>query len=247
MRVSLAERNRIKAEEGLFLKAYDDGGGQATIGWGHIDGVRWGDTCTLEQAEVWLTADIAVAENAVNKYVHVPLTQGQFDVLVSFTMNLGVGALASSTLLRLLNTGDYAAVRGQLLRWVYDDPDGAGPLPPHVVQGLVNRRQREGAAWTAASAPVNPVDPSGSRTVNGAFTAGAGGAADIAVQVTDAAQNAGWQLSSGNWIMIAVGVVVLAGALWAIYARLDDAGLLPWKKKPVAPVTTPEPPVPETP
>lgn len=241
MRTSLARRNQIKVEEGFANPVSDDGFSNPTGGWGHIKGVRLGQPVTVAQGEAWLDEDIGIADDAVNKLITVPLNQGQHDVLSSFTMNEGVGALETSTLRRRLNTGDYASVRTELLRWVYADPDGAGPRPKEVVQGLINRRNREAAAWTLASAPLNPIDPAGSRTVNGAATAGAGGAADIAMQVTDAAQNAGWQLSSGNWIMIAVGVVVLAGALWAIYARLDDAGMLPWKKKPAATIA------PETP
>lgn len=238
MRVSLSYRNQVKTEEGLALKAYNDGGDQPTIGWGHIKNVHYGDTCTLAQAEAWLTEDLAIAENAVNNLVTVPLTQGQFDVLVSFTMNLGGGALGSSTLLRKLNVGDYASVRSELLRWVYDDPDGAGPLPLHKVQGLVNRRQREADAWLVASAALNPIDPKGSRTINGGGLATTGGLVVAGEQINEVIQNAETHLSAGNVMGIIVGVLILAGGLWAIYARLDDAKLLPWQKKPPAP---PEP------
>jgi len=110
-----------------------------TIGWGHTQGVCEGMTCTLEQAEVWFQADMAWAQNAVLASVTVPLNQNQFDALVSFTENEGPTAFEESTLLRLLNAGDYGAAAAQFPRWVYQ----SGQILP----GLVTRRSQEAALF----------------------------------------------------------------------------------------------------
>lgn len=128
--------------EGLVLHAYRDQVGVPTIGWGHTAGVQIGQVITREQAEAFLRADLAVAEEAVDRLVTVPLNDHQFDALVSFTFNCGTGALASSTLLRLLNKGDYQGAADQFLVWVRGD---RGPLP-----GLVARRAEERALFLEA-------------------------------------------------------------------------------------------------
>lgn len=125
----------IQSFESLRLKAYDDGVGVPTIGWGHTKGVKWGDTCTKEQADQWLLEDLAVAEKAVNAYVKVDLSQGQYDALVSFTFNVGTGALKSSTLLKKLNAGDYLGAADEFPRW----NKGGGK----VMKGLTRRRAAE--------------------------------------------------------------------------------------------------------
>src|ERR1035437_3806931 len=75
--------------EGCKLTAYQDSKGVWTIGYGHTSGVTPGDTCSQEKAESWLLSDVAWAEAAVNRYVTVSLTQGEFDALTDFTFNLG--------------------------------------------------------------------------------------------------------------------------------------------------------------
>ena len=80
-----------------------------------------------------------IATNAINHNVKVPLSQNQFDALVSFVFNIGQSAFIESTLLRVLNEGDYKAVPQQLRRWIYDNGS--------VVQGLINRRQKEIDFW----------------------------------------------------------------------------------------------------
>ena len=140
--------------EGCELKVYNDSAGLPTIGVGHlltkseltsgkivIGGapVKYGAGITQQQAEQLLAQDLDPAEAAVNGGVKVKLSQNQFDALTSFTFNVGTGAFASSTLLRLLNQGQYAQVPEQLMRWTR-----AGG---RVVQGLVNRRQNEIKLW----------------------------------------------------------------------------------------------------
>lgn len=125
----------IEQFEGLRLEAYQDGAGVWTIGYGHTLNVAAGDTCTEEQAGAWLADDVAEAEERVNSLIHVPLSQNQFDALVSFTFNLGGQALAQSTLLRDLNGGSYTLAASQFPRW--DNVSGK-PSP-----GLLRRREAE--------------------------------------------------------------------------------------------------------
>jgi lysozyme len=128
--------NLTKQFEGCQLKAYADQGGVWTIGHGHTGaGVHSGLTITQEQADVFLHSDVAGAVACVNKLVKVNVNQNQFDALVDFTYNAGCAALAKSTLLRLLNAGDFASAAKQFLSW--DHVHGA------VVPGLTRRRQAE--------------------------------------------------------------------------------------------------------
>ena len=133
--------------EGLELTAYQDIVGVWTIGYGHTgQEVHPGMTITQPQAANLLQQDIAGAGTSVNQLVTVPLTQNQFDALVDFTFNLGAKSLATSTLLRLLNGGDYQGAAQQFPVWCH-----AGGVE---VPGLLRRRQAEQALFlgTAASA-----------------------------------------------------------------------------------------------
>lgn len=106
-----------------------------TIGYGHTNGVRPGDTCTEAQAEDWLQQDLSTAEFAVARNVTVPLSPSQFDALVSFTFNLGAGAFRSSTLLKKLNSGDYEGAAAEFPRW--------NKAQGRVLNGLIARRADE--------------------------------------------------------------------------------------------------------
>jgi lysozyme len=128
-------RKMIEGFEGLALKAYADQKGVPTLGYGHTASVKLGDTCTPQQADVWITGDLATAEEAVNRLVTVPINQNQFDALVSFTFNEGQGHLGSSTLLSLLNQGATTGAANQFLAWVY--VNGVKD------NGLLNRRKAE--------------------------------------------------------------------------------------------------------
>lgn len=141
MQISKAGLDLIKQFEGLYLKAYRCPAGVPTIGYGHTAGVAMGQTITQQQADDYLRRDVRQFERAVERLVKVPLTQGQFDALVSFAFNLGEGALAQSTLLRLLNAGDYAGAAAQFDRW---NKAGGRVLP-----GLVRRRAAERALFEA--------------------------------------------------------------------------------------------------
>lgn len=111
-----------------------------TIGIGHtgsVDGkpVAPGMTITKEKSYALLDQDAATAARAVNKSVVVPLNQNQFDALVDFTFNLGVGNFQSSTLLKKLNARDYRGAAEEFPRW-----NKAGG---EVLAGLTKRRKAE--------------------------------------------------------------------------------------------------------
>lgn len=151
-------RTFLKTKENLSLKAYPDpktGGDPWTIGYGATgEGIGPGTVWTLQQAEDRMTEDIAFREDVVRLFVHVPLTQGQFDAMVSIIYNVGVGSRSRdgiirlkngkpSTLLRLLNAGDYRGAREQFFKWVSPGSN--------VQRGLTIRRKQEVEEfWDAA-------------------------------------------------------------------------------------------------
>lgn len=125
--------------EGLRLIAYQDSVGVWTIGYGHTRGVCAGMNCNRQQAEAWLIEDIAFAVAFVNAHVKVQITQGEFDALVDFAFNLGVGSEEHSTLLALVNEGRFDEAKLQFPKW-----DIAGG---HEVAGLLRRRMAEQAEF----------------------------------------------------------------------------------------------------
>jgi lysozyme len=134
----------IKRAEGLRLKAYQDSVGVWTIGygWTHpVEGKKVGAGMQISQtmAERLLRCGIAQFEQGVGQLVSVPITQGQFDALVSFAYNLGLRSLASSTLLRRVNAGDKQGAANEFGRWV-----NAGGIR---LDGLVARRAAECALF----------------------------------------------------------------------------------------------------
>ena len=139
MQLSYKGLEFLKDAEGFRDHAYRDTGGVWTIGFGttKIAGlpVLPGMTCSEPQAAEWLRQDCALAQTAVNQNVKVLLQQHQFDALVSFAYNCGTVAFASSTLLKLLNKGDFEGAAKQFDRWVYDNGK--------IIPGLVSRRARE--------------------------------------------------------------------------------------------------------
>lgn len=133
----------IESFEKLALAAYQDQGGIWTIGYGHVGPDAFdGATCSVDRAVGWLTQDTQKAALAVLRSVDVPLTQNQFDAVVAFTFNVGVGAEAHSTLCRLLNTKDFAAAADEFPRWNH--------VAGVVSDGLTRRRAAERELFLSA-------------------------------------------------------------------------------------------------
>ncbi|RVO54932.1 lysozyme [Sinorhizobium meliloti] len=135
----------IKTSEGCELRAYFCPAGIPTIGYGTTKGVTKDDvkrrkTITESEAERLLKADLAVYEAGVRKLVKVNLSDDQFGALVSFAYNLGVGALASSTLLKKINAkASLADIERSWLQWNKARVNGV--LKP--LSGLTKRRKAE--------------------------------------------------------------------------------------------------------
>lgn len=129
----------IKSFEGLRLKAYQDAVGVWTIGYGTTRGVKPGQGISEAQAEALLKTDLNRFERDVSQAVRVPINDNQFAALVSFTYNVGSGALRSSTLLRKLNRRDIYGAANEFPRW-----NRAGG---RVLAGLTRRRNAERALF----------------------------------------------------------------------------------------------------
>ena len=137
MKTSQAGIDLIKEFEGFRCDAYLCPAGVWTIGYGHTAGVKPGDYVSRERGEEMLREDLRYYEDAVNDLITVPLSQNEFDALVSFTYNLGAGALGESTLRKRLNAGEpkCPVFQQELPKWV---KAGNETLP-----GLVRRREAE--------------------------------------------------------------------------------------------------------
>lgn len=155
MKISAAGLKLIKEFEGLRLTAYVCPAGVLTIGYGSTGShVMPGKSITRAQADALLLKNLARFEAGVSELITKPLTQGQFDALVSFAFNLGCGALEESTLRRRLNGGEEpnTVIAQELPKWV---KAGGATLP-----GLVRRRAAEvelatsGGVAPAAAATV---------------------------------------------------------------------------------------------
>jgi lysozyme len=145
-----AQGTRFIAQfEGFDPKLVNDDAGHCTIGFGHLihlgpcngsEPAEFKRGITEERGLELLAQETTAAAEGVSRIVTVPLTQTQFDALSSFTFNVGQTSFATSTLLRLLNRGDYASVPGQLGRFVF-----AGG---RKLSGLVARRAAEGRLFS---------------------------------------------------------------------------------------------------
>lgn len=180
MKTSQSGRTLIEKYEGLILQSYDDandhivpaGGSSAgtlTIGYGHTSAagapkVVPGMVITKQQADTILASDLSKVEADVNKFVKVPVTQNQYDALVSFHFN--TGSLGKSTLLKVLNTKDYIGAANHFMDYTRGRINGQ--LVP--MAGLVRRRTEEKALFlkTGGSATL---------PTTGVVIAGAGAAA----------------------------------------------------------------------
>lgn len=159
MQVSEKGKKLLAEWEGVKLQVYKDVAGLPTIGVGHLltrdeltsgkiwirgGPIKYANGLTKEQVMDLLGQDLEEFEKVVNNSVKVELKQNQFDALVSFTFNVGANAFKNSTLLKVLNQGQYEEVPNQLRRWVY-----AGG---QKVQGMINRREKEINLWKGSIA-----------------------------------------------------------------------------------------------
>lgn len=214
----------IEGHEGLELTAYQDVAGHWTIGFGHI-GSQYafeGSVITRAKATKLLKEDLKDAENAVNRYVKVPLNQKQFDSLVSLVFNIGAGAFARSTLLKKLNNKDYLGAADEFPKW-----RRAGN---RVIRGLVIRRAKERIMFLEgtkdsckahlpsnlepdipAKEPISsskPIQALGATTVAGTLAAGSEMAAPLA--------------GINDYLMVLWVVLSVAAIVYFIYSRKED-------------------------
>ena len=190
----------VKRFEGLHrvqpdgsISSYRCPAGKWTIGYGSTKGVRSGMKITREEAEDLLLKDLREFEAVVKRNVMVPLSQYQFDALVSWAFNLGEGSLRKSTMLKKLNKGDYQSVPEEMIRWNKARVDGVLTVLP----GLTRRRAAEAALFSldarlpsdegGSEAPQRGITTADtkplvkSRTMAGA---GVAGAATVLAEVT---------------------------------------------------------------
>jgi GH24 family phage-related lysozyme (muramidase) len=251
MKLSANGEAFIKEFEGLRVRPYQCSADVWTIGWGHTKGVTQNGVrilgklyaaITETQAHELFIEDVMQFELAVRRLVQVPITQNQFDALVSFTFNLGAGALQKSTLLKKLNAGDYKGAAKEFKKW--NRADGK------VEKGLVKRRKQETKMfldcfldsdnYAQAPDPNNepipyktlplptahqeygePTPPMSTVSKNATVAAGVAATGSIATIITDPQIITPVLsfLQSADWRVAVVVVIVAVGALLWIRGR----------------------------
>ena len=238
MRMSADGLALVKEFEGLRLKAYKCPAAVWTIGYGHTSAagapiVSADMLISKENAEEILQRDMVQYEDGVRKLVTVGLTQGQFDALVDFAYNAGVGALQKSTLLKKVNAEKFDEVPAEFMKWT---KGGGKELP-----GLVRRRRAEVKLWrgldTEKPIPVDeartdPDQPKASKKItqskeaNAAVVAGGLGTVAVVREVMPMVKEGGDLLGSlSPTILILFVIIAAAGAVWYFRKqRLDEEG-----------------------
>jgi len=238
MKMSAEGLALVKEFEGLRLKAYKCPASIWTIGYGHTSAagaptVNPGMEITKEEAETILRRDMAQYEDGVERLGKVRITQGQFDALVDFAYNAGVGALAKSTLLKKVNAEKFDEVPAEFMKWT---KGGGKELP-----GLVRRRRAEVKLWrgldeaapafhdetrTEPDIPAPKKSIVQSKEANGAVVAGGAGAIAVAQEVMPIVRDGGDLLSAmSGTALVCLVIVVAAGAIWYFRKqRLDEDG-----------------------
>jgi lysozyme len=227
MRMSADGLALVKEFEGLRLKAYKCPAAVWTIGYGHTSAagapiVSADMLISKENAEEILQRDMVQYEDGVRKLVTVGLTQGQFDALVDFAYNAGVGALQKSTLLKKVNAEKFDEVPAEFMKWT---KGGGKELP-----GLVRRRRAEVKLWRgletekpvcndeARAEPDLPVPKKSimqSKEANGAVIAGGAGAIAVVQEVMPIVKEGGNILSAmSGTALVCLVIMVAAGAIW---------------------------------
>jgi len=238
MKMSAEGLATVKEFEGLRLKAYKCPAAVWTIGYGHTSAagvpiVSADLEITKDDAEEILKRDMGQYEDGVRKYVKVNLTQGQFDALVDFAYNAGVGALAKSTLLKKVNAEKFDEVPAEFMKWT---KGGGKELP-----GLVRRRRAEVKLWRGLDTDVpvvhtqarfTPDQPKASKSIvqskeaNAAVAAGGLGTIAVVQEVMPMVREGGDMLGSFSpTVLILVVIIAAAGAVWYFRKqRLDEEG-----------------------
>ena len=145
MKTTAKCRAMIKRHEGVRLRPYQCPAGLWTVGVGHLIGDgkslpdEWNKTFTQEEVDAILAADLVRFERGVLRLCPAALTQGQFDALVSFAFNVGLGSLQRSTLRMKTNRGEKESASKEFMKWT---KAGGKVLP-----GLVKRRKDETALY----------------------------------------------------------------------------------------------------
>jgi len=234
MRMSQSGKDMLVDFEGVKLKAYKCPAGVWTIGIGATNPpVKATDEITREEAFNRLDRDLVQYEDGVRKYVKVDLSQGQFDALVDFAYNAGVGALAKSTLLKKVNAEKFDEVPAEFMKWT---KGGGKELP-----GLVRRRRAEVKLWrgldtekpiSADEARAEPDQPKARKSItqskeaNAAVAAGGLGTIAVVQEVLPIIKEGGDLLNglSGTVLILFV-IIAAAGAVWYFRKqRLDEEG-----------------------
>jgi lysozyme len=140
MKVSNSFIDKLKEFEDCRLKAYRDNGGVWTVGIGHTNNVKPRQTITMSQAVELCRDDLAENERYINN-LHLPLSQGQFDALVDFSYNSGIGSLLKSRLLRMIraNIND-KNIPAEFMLWAHDRSG-------RIENGLLKRKRFEADLW----------------------------------------------------------------------------------------------------
>lgn len=225
----------VRDSEGLRLTAYLCPAGVPTIGYGHTKGVtkaqvEAGRTITHVKAVQLLIEDLDDTAAQVDKLVKTPVSQRQREALISFAFNVGSGNLASSTLLKKLNAGDYAGAADEFQKWNKATVNGKKVVLP----GLTARRSAERTLFLGESGDMPQAVASGelkplstSKTIAGGAMAGLGVAGsfgvqeliDVLAQVQGPLTDLAPTLEIARYALMAV---TAAGSILTIYARIAD-------------------------
>lgn len=134
----------VKFFEGFYSKTYNDGFGNITIGYGFtkhtLPGLKWGDTISQSESDEYLYKVLKKREQFIYENIKVPITQEQFDALISWIYNIGRSAAKRSTLIKKINNGEYESAAKEFLRWNH--------VRGRQVKGLTIRRTKEKILFT---------------------------------------------------------------------------------------------------